>query len=463
MDSKKPVYWQQGMFLQPQHFQLADLHHQFTQKPVLESGLPYFWGVGDIEIAVAQLASRIFELTRATLLFRDGTYVEFPGNALVQPRSFETAWVDGDKPFTLYVGLKKLSQIEANVTVVKTLDALGSVNSRFISTTDAEEIADIYSDGPAGQVKRLSYVLRLFWESELANVEDYDTIPVARLERDGDSIKLAQRFIPPCFAAGASDALVRILKEIRDSIAGRTHQLEEYKSPREMQKAEFDASYMVFLLALRSLNRYVPLLYHYSETRQVHPWTIYGALRQLIGELSSFSERFNMLGETADGEAGLPAYDHQDLGRCMGAANTLITQLLNEITIGPELLVHMAPNADGYFVAELTKNFFAPRNRYYLVMRTEADPDEAVRSLLAEARVGAVEDLPTLISRALPGIELIHMPAAPQGLPRRAYSIYFRIEQVSDGWADVERLGNLAIYWSSAPADISVDLVVLRR
>ena len=451
------------MFLQPQHFQLSELHRQFLQKPLLESGVPYFWGVGDLEIVPGQLANNVLELTQATLLFRDGTYVEFPGNTLIAPRSFEGAWVDGDKPFTIYAGLRRLSEVEPNVTVVKALDATVDVNTRYLTTADPDEVADIYSDGPSAQVKHLNYVVRLFWESELANADHYDTVPIARLERDGDAIKQSARFIPPCFVAGASSALVRMVKEIRDSIAGRTRQLEEYKAPREMQKAEFDASYMVYLLALRSLNRYTPLLFHYTETRQVHPWQIYGTLRQLIGELSSFSERFNMLGETADGESNLPAYDHQDIGRCMGAANSLITQMLNELTIGPELLVHMQLGAEGYYEAELAKNFFGSRNRYYIVMRTETDPDEAVRSFLAEAKVGTNRQLPTLISRALPGIETLHMAAAPQGLPRRAYSIYFRIEQVSEGWADVEQQGNLAIYWSSAPSDLAMDVVVLRR
>lgn len=463
MESKRPIYWHQGMFLQPQHFQLSELHRQFLQKPLLESGLPFFWGVGDLEIVPGQLANKVIELTRATLLFRDGTYIEFPGNALIPPRSFEGAWIDGDKPFTIYAGVRRLSEAEPNVTVAKSLDAAMDVGTRYVTTADPDEVADIYADGPSAQVRRLNHVVRLFWEGELANAEQYDTVPVARLERDGDAIKVSARFIPPCFVSGASEALVRLVKDIRDSIAGRTHQLEEYKAPREMQKAEFDASYMVYLLALRSLNRYTPLLYHYTETRQVHPWQIYGTLRQLIGELSSFSERFNMLGESADGESNLPAYDHQDIGRCMSAASALITQMLNELTIGPELLVHMPLNAQGYYEAELSKSFFGPRNRYYIVMRTEADPEEVVRSFIAEAKVGTTAQLPTLISRALPGIETIHMPAAPQGLPRRAYSLYFRIEQVSEGWADAEQHGNLAIYWSSAPADVSIDVVVLRR
>jgi len=463
VDNKRTVFWQQGMFLQPQHFQLTQMHQQFLLKPVVESGLPYFWGIGELEVNAGTLSSKVFELVRAALHFRDGTYIEFPGNALIQPRSFDGTWNDADKPFTIHAGVRKLSEVEPNVTVLKSLGAVGDVTTRYVTTTDPEEVADLYSDGPAAQVKRLTHVVRLFWEDELGNADNYETIPIARLERDGDTIRLSSRFIPPCVASGGSDTLVRLVKEIRDSIAGRTRQLEEFKAPREMQKADFDASYMVYLLALRSLNRYVPLLFHYTETRQVHPWVIYGALRQMIGELSSFSERFNMLGESGEGESNLPAYDHQDIGRCMGAAASLVTQMLNEITIGPELLAHMKRVEPGQYVAELSKAFFGPRNRYYFVMRTEGDPDAAVRSFLSEAKIGTLDQLPTLISRALPGIEAIHLPVAPQGLPRRAYSIYFRIEQVSEEWSEVEQDGNLAVYWSGAPDDVSIDVVVLRR
>jgi Uncharacterized protein conserved in bacteria len=41
MEEKKEVYWHQGMFLQPQHFQIADAHQQFRQKPLYEAGTPH--------------------------------------------------------------------------------------------------------------------------------------------------------------------------------------------------------------------------------------------------------------------------------------------------------------------------------------------------------------------------------------------------------------------------------------
>jgi type VI secretion system protein ImpJ len=462
VDFDRPIFWYQGLFLQPQHFQLADLHARALVRPVLAHALPHFWGAGALDIAAASLANQVFEPTRLQVMFRDGTYVEFPGNALLKPRSFEGAWTETDKPFACYLGVKKLSGVEANVTVVPTLDDVSGVKTRFATSADPEEIRDIYGDGPPAQYKSLRYVLRLFWGTELAHLDDYELVALARLEKDGDAIKLSEKYIPPCIAMSGSPTLAKLLRDVRDEISGRTRQLEEYKSPRELQKAEFDASYMVYLLALRSLNRYAPVLLHMSETPQLHPWACYGVLRQLIGELSSFSERVNMLGENDAGEALVPTYDHQDLGRCFSSAAGLIGQLLNEITIGPELLVRLELE-EGYYSADLPREFFASRNRFYLVLRTEANPEQTVAALLQEGKLGARSQVPTLVSRALPGVELIHLPQPPQGLPRRANSTYFRVEQFSEPWEAVEARGNIALYWANAPDDLKVDLVVMRR
>ena len=83
MNDKQGIYWYQGMFMQPQHFQLADLHAQFRDKPLMETGLPHFWGVGDLELSQSAIANRTIEVTRAQLLFPDRSYVEFPGNAVI--------------------------------------------------------------------------------------------------------------------------------------------------------------------------------------------------------------------------------------------------------------------------------------------------------------------------------------------------------------------------------------------
>ena len=56
---ERPLFWHQGLFLQPQHLQLADLHAQSLLTPVYKYLCPYPWGIGELEIQTAALDNLI--------------------------------------------------------------------------------------------------------------------------------------------------------------------------------------------------------------------------------------------------------------------------------------------------------------------------------------------------------------------------------------------------------------------
>ncbi len=459
---ERPVFWHQGLFLQPQHFQLEDAHFQSLLTPFYRFLQPHFWGTGGFEIQKAALENRHLDLLKGEFLFPDMTHVVLPGNAIVEPRSFDDAWVEGGKPFIVMAGIRKWSNAGKNVTVVSKLEDLGEVNTRFVTAEDPEEVQDLYQDGPPAQVKRLYYLLKIFWEVERDQLDNYELLHLAQLERTGEKIALSERFVPPCLTISSSEPLVKAVSEIRDQIAARSRQLESYKRERGIHTAEFGARDMVYLLALRSLNRYVPLLFHLTESRQVHPWMVYAILRQLIGELSSFSERVNVVGESEDGTSLLPSYNHKSIWECFSAASALVTQLLDEITAGPEYMIQLAYDGT-YYVTELPPTMFEGRNRFYLVIETEEEPQSVLQSLETIAKLGSRESLPILIARALSGVKVEHLPTPPQELPRRAHCIYLQIDHHSDQWTHVQKGCNLALYWDTAPEDLKVELMVVGR
>ena len=461
MISKKPLFWHQGLFLQPQHFQYLDLYFQSLLAPVLEYQHPYFWGVVNMEINEATLGNRTFELSKGEFLFQDGTDVAFPNNCVIQPRSFDEAWVEGEKPFTVFLGLRKFVQEGQNVTVLPQLDNVSGITSRFVTTENPEEMVDMHRTGPPAQVKRLHYVLKIFWENELEELNNYYLIPLAQLVRDGKEIKLSDNFIPPTISASGSDELVKIIKDIRDQVTSRCRQLEEYKSPREIQSTDFESGYMIYLLALRSLNRFVPVLFHLTETPNIHPWVYYGVLRQLIGELSTFAENISAVGELFDGTKVLPSYDHQNLWACFSAVHDLVGNMLNRIIIGPEHIIRLKHDGD-YFTGEIPVNAFDSRNAFYLVVRTDNEPNTVPENIQKIAKLSSSEYIGTIISRALHGINLEQSPVPPPGLPRRPNSFYFKIDHNSSQWSDVQRSQNISLYWDTAPEDVIAQIVVLR-
>lgn len=461
MISKKPLFWHQGLFLQPQHFQYLDLYYQSLLSPLLEYQHPYFWGIADMEVNETGLGNRTFELLRAEVLFQDGTAVSFPNNCVIQPRSFDEAWVEGERPFTVFLGLRKFISESQNVTVKSQLDDVSGVTTRFVAPENVEEMADMHRSGPPAQVKRLHYVVKIFWENELEELSNYHLIPLAQLEREGTEITLSRKFIPPALSVSGSDELMRIIRDMRDQVTARCRQLEEYKSPREVQSTEFESGYMIFLLALRSLNRFVPILIHLTETPDIHPWAYYGVFRQLVGELSTFSDQLSATGELYDETRVLPPYDHKNLWACFSSVHSLVGNLLNRIIIGPEHIIRLKREGDSC-TGEIPANAFDSRNAFYLVVRTNVDPEKVPENILTIAKLSSSEHMNTLISRALHGIKLEESLVPPPGLPRRPNSFYFKIDHYSTQWADVQRSHSITLYWDTAPEDLMADIVILR-
>ena len=463
MDIQQPLFWHQGLFLLPQHFQIADLHVQSLFLPYQNYMTPHFWGVYQISIQKAALGTRSFHISKGAFLFPDGSHVSFPENAVFESRTFEEGWLSGAKPFTIYLGIRKWCESGPNVTSVEKEDSLAKVSTRLVSFSEEEESVDLHAGGPQGEVKRLNYLLKVFWETETDLAGDYLLIPVAQLERTREGIEMSPNFIFPALTLGSCELLNTTVKEIRDQLASRSRQLEGYKRQRGIQNAEFGSRDVVYLLALRSLNRFVPLLFHYSQTKQVHPWLVYGVLRQLIGELSSFSETVSVLGESvSDGSQLIPDYDHGNLGACFNTAHLLILKLLDEITAGPEYVLPLL--FDGtYFTADLKPAHFEHRNRHFIVLKTEADPKQVVQSICSVVKLSSREHLPLLIARALPGIGLDHLPNPPPELPRRAFCLYFALDSHCEQWALVEKGNNIALYWDNAPEDLEAELMIVGR
>ena len=415
-----------------------------------------------MDIQKTALNTFTFNVTRGEILFPDMTHALFPGNAIFEARSFDAIWIESDKPLMVYAGVRKSNLDGGNVTSLPGFEDISQVSTRFATLESPEEVKDMHQGGMVAQVKRMSYVVKIFFETEVEHLGNYELIPIGVIERSGDEIVLSDAFIPPCPTLDGSDILNKIILDIRDQIAAKSHRLESYKRERSIHTTEFGAKDMAYLLALRTLNRYAPILFHMTETKRVHPWSLYAIFRQLVGELSTFSDQVNFLGEENDGNSLLPVYQHKNLWNCFSKASTLITRLLDAITSGPEYIMLLEYD-ETYYSTEINPKIFEGQNRFYIVISTESDHESVKRAIDTIVKVSSRESLPLIIARALPGIKLTHLPLPPQELPRRVNSIYFQVDHHSDKWQQVQKNGNLAIYWDTDIEDLRIELMVTGR
>lgn len=462
MNIKQSIYWHQGLFLQPQHFQQLEMHQRFNREPFVRMLNPFPWGVERLEVADSALGNRIAEVRTLKLILPDQTYLEYPGNTVITARSFDKVWTDPELPLNVYVALRRFSLSQANVTVVDSMPQAAEVRTRFASLSNPGEVADYYSNNSQALMPTIMHVARLVFETELPGLDDHEVIPLMRLTLDGDQVRVATQHVPPAVCMGASLFLTNIVKDIRDDMLGRLRQLEEYKSPRGVNAEDLDANFLMMMQAVQVLNHNVPALTHLLEVSSVHPWIVYGQLRQCVGQLSTFSHRFDVYGRLSGREDGLPPYDHQSLGACFIKVREIISQLLSEIAVGPEFNVVLTPQGDDVFSGLMPLDYFGNRHRFYLILQSEVARDIDARELLGSSRLAASAVIADLIDHALPGIELIELQGPPQGLPRRSDARYFRVEQMSEGWEKIEESGAISFYWPQAPEGLRASIVVTR-
>jgi type VI secretion system protein ImpJ len=58
----KPIFWHEGLFLQPHHFQWQDLYMQSLIEPLNHHLVPSFWGTGRIVIHTEALSNYVFNV-----------------------------------------------------------------------------------------------------------------------------------------------------------------------------------------------------------------------------------------------------------------------------------------------------------------------------------------------------------------------------------------------------------------
>lgn len=459
---EKSLFWHQGLFLQPQHLQLKDLYDQSQFTPYHSFIKPHLSGIVSMDIRESALTNYSFQIDRGAFWFPDMTYAVLWKNAVIEPRFFKDAWVEGGKPLTVYLGLKKTDPFGENAREMSPGESLAHIHTRFVGSHNPEEVNDLHQGGNPAQVKRLNYFLKIFIHTEIDQLGNYDLIPIAKITRSGDEIRLDRDYVPPCITVSASPVLTGLAREIGDKLSFRGHELEAHKKKRGIHNAEFGSRDMVYLLALRSFNRYIPYFHQLHDGHPVHPFELYTLVKQLVGELSSFSEKINVLGQDDDGNHLLPSYDHQDLWTCFSRATVLVSGLLDEITAGPEYVLPL-PYDDSRYSCLMKSEYLEGDNHFYLVIRTEEDIKQVLDAIDIGVKVCSLKVLPLHIERALPGAQIEYLPIPPQELPRHRNAKYFRIDNHGEQWAQIEKDKSLGVHWDNPPEDLKMELMIVRR
>ncbi len=456
MNTLKPIYWHQGLFLKPHHFQYLQAYQQQDSLTIKENLEPYFWGISKLNIDKKELLNKNFSLQDLELIFMDGTVVKLPENAVVAERSFE----DMDEDLKVYIGLKTFSQNTINVTELDSYEHLENIDTRFVSKKDAKSVKNLYHDDESAEIQFMDYSLKVFFDDELQNLNAYQVIEIAKIKINGEQIALAHDFTPPILNINADANFYEIIKIMQKDLTSHAFQLEEYKLASNSSDQE--PHYLKYVMALQVLANNIPKLNHMMKTQNIHPWHYYGLFSQLIGVLSTFSSRINILGKLENGNYLLQEYNHQNLYECFNDIKILIRELLDGIIIGPDYILPFIKD-ETTFSLDCPVLIFNAKYRYFLVLKTPSDTQKLQEAFMNFAKISTATQLDTIVHRSLLGLpfESYNMPI--QGLPQRENSSYFELSIDDSHWVAIQQAQNISIEFDDALDDVSIELIVLKK
>jgi type VI secretion system protein ImpJ len=458
-----PIFWHQGLYLQPQHFQATDQRNEAMLAELAAMIRPWFWGVRKIDLDKGALAAGALALARFSGIFPDsGVWIDIPGNAVCAGRILNYEDSAADEQLLVYAGLARLYPGQANVTMAESPENFAQIATRYGLLTNQEAMNDLYENAPPAQARTLTHVVRLVLETEKETAGDMLLMPVARLFRQGKLFVEDESYAPPALFMEDSPLLWSLLREIRDRTIAKTGQLDSYKSlaQRSYLPSEMTALFMI----LSALSRFSARLDLALEGKRLPLWQGYALLREMVGELSVFSQEYNPLGKRYDSREAPTPYDHYNPAPAFVFLRDLLLRMLNSLAAGPRYMIAFS-DVPPFKKVEIKPNILdnvKSGDEYWLLLRSNSfHLENMTASIDKQLKLAASGNMGAILSHALPGIPLNRQKNPPLGVGRQEGAVYLRIDQSSPLWADVPRQRELSLSWRDAPDDLEAFFVVV--
>lgn len=410
----RPILWSEGMLLTPQHFQQNDLYWSEQLAHLMGQLRPHFWGVLHLELDQARLGGGEVVATRLHCVTPDGLVVHHDSTA-------------GDPE--LKVDLTQLPRFaEPGQTARVYLAVPGRAatrggdgrTSRRFAPRPGGPVNDANTGEDPVEINRLCPCLEL-WAGEVPPPR-YSSMPLCELTRiSGNSVGFTA-YQPPMLRAGASRVFGEqgLEKRIRDAIAAirrKTRELCGRPDPED-HSVGIHPSYRK---AIQAVAAALPPLEVLVESGTAHPFDLYLALAQQVGQLSAITA--NPLPKSP-----LP-YDHDNLEPGFSDLLATVDGVLKSLRVGYRLATFNRLG-DGRFEYPLEADWRLDQ----LLLELRGGGDEAeLAEWLGNARIGSESIQPILRSHRLTGAEVIRVDSAGAGrsLPLREGSLLVRLNNVS--------------------------------
>src|SRR5690606_31923271 len=287
------VFWGEGLFLRPQHFQRQDAYHEARLQDLARSLHPHAWGMRSARFDTRSLAAGSLRALELSVVFADGESYDAPlHDPLPEALSLHDL-PEGVQATTIHLALPLLREHGGNCNS-------GDIGSaRFVQSN--QSTADLFTDAAEAELAYLQKAARLLTDDHPRDA--YTTLPVARIRRTPTgSFELDEAFVPPALGVGAVPRLHGQLRTLLDSLQAKVDAL--YGMHREPSRhiIEFRSGDIASFWLLHTAASSFATLSHLFHHPGLHPERLHQELLRLAGGLLTFSRAYGL--------SDLPRYDH---------------------------------------------------------------------------------------------------------------------------------------------------------
>ena len=439
------VVWSEGMHLGPHHFQTQSRYFEDTLW-FLNSNLRQDpWGFLHFSIDTEALSNGLAILTFASGILPDGLIFDLPDcDAVPEPAQLSNLFASTDSEIILHLAIPPRQDQGLDCD----LGGGGGVRYGAVQRTLRDDAIGQGENNVSFARKNLTLL------SQAQLTEGTVSFPIARVFRDGKGgFASDPEFVPPCLRISACEGLVLILHRLVQAIDEKvvwTRSMRLSSGGFELGTSALDVANYWFLHALCSS---LPALRHHLLDKRSHPEEVYRDMARLAGALSTFSI------EASRDE--IPAYRHRDLTSTFKEMDALIRRYL-EIVAPSNSVTLQFRRADNYiFAAEVKDERCLRRARWIFGVRSSVAESLLLRQTPKLVKVCSAEGVTKLVQRALPGLELMHLPVPPAALHAQADMHYFSISLSGACWQHILQTKQVGVYLPGELGDATFDLTII--
>ena len=451
MEQQLKVLWTEGMFLTPHHFQQWDRYYEHLLQQRLRNISPLAWGVRELAINEEALANGQVALSRISAIMPDGMVIDAPGSDTAPPARDVGDRFPAEKE---RLGVFLASPIVPEGGVAQ--DPTGSHDgrpTRYRGKTISSR--DENAQAANRDIQVAAKNTRILFEGE--SLDDHVWVKIAELGKGSTGgFALDEHYVPPSVNMGASAHLMARLRKILEILAVKSTEFARQRRNRGAGLASFSTSESASFWLLHTVNGFIPPLQHMYGSGHHHPEQVYLTLAQMTGYLYTFAGE----GHPKD----VTAYQHEDLAGTFARLEEKLVALLGTIIPTKCTNIELQQTRDNMFVAKIQDDrVLQPEGAIYVAIQADVPAEKVVREAPLKFKISSQDRVDQLITAALRGISVRHIPAPPPEIPVQPGRNYFQIDKAGDHWEAIRSSRSMAFYLPPEFQGLKLELMAVKE